>query len=407
MYDLPGLGAYYAAADRNTASSTQELKQMLSMAQITGAMQKVRRQTRLGEMAELAAGDTGDPMQTGPTVDAGARMDATGVNPLTAPAPAPAPRQRYTAEQVTQGRSAAIQSRIDYLNHAADQLEAAGVIDASEKYRNKALEYSKLLPTYHATERETVLPDGRRGLVKINSFGEEAPASFTPAAKQGEPDGLLTNLGIDRSNPLYRQTMLARARKLATHQPASSNTVINAGPRAFETALGKLDAEKIGEWRKNAEAGQTMLGTVTNLRNAVRRGVYSGGTANLQVEAANLINGLTGFTPRGLPGSQLFDAEASKLVLDSIKQLGANPSNADRDFIAKTIPQLATSPQARDALIAFLESKAMRNIDLYQRADEYARQNHGLGGFPAFTAPAAPSGGANIEDLVRKYSGGR
>ena len=169
--------------------------------------------------------------------------------------------------------------------------------------------------------------------------------------------------------------------KAAAGRPNVNSTVINAGPKAFDTELGKMDAEKIGEFRKNAEAGQNMLGTVSNLRDAISKGVYSGGLANQKEAAANLINGITGITPTNLPGSQLFNAEASKLVLDSIKLLGANPSNADREFINKTVPQLATSPQARDQLISYLEQKANKNIELYKRADSYARQNKGLGGF--------------------------
>ena len=182
-------------------------------------------------------------------------------------------------------------------------------------------------------------------------------------------------------------------------RPNVNSTVINAGPKAFETELGKLDAEKLGEFRKNAESGQSMLGTVQNLREAVKKGVYSGGLADQKTAVANLINGITGVTPKALPGSQLFNAEASKLVLDSIKMLGANPSNADREFINKTVPQLATSPEARDALINYLEQKASKNIDLYKRADSFARQNRGLGGFDYIGGGAA----GGVDALLEKY----
>ena len=194
---------------------------------------------------------------------------------------------------------------------------------------------------------------------------------------------LMEQAGIDPASPQGRQMLMGALNKSTSHAPAASvsTTLVNAGPKAFDTELGKMDAEKLGEFRKNAEAGQGMLGTVANLRDAIGKGVYSGGLADQKTAAANLINGITGKTPKSLPGSQLFDAEASKLVLDSIKLLGANPSNADRDFINKTVPQLAPSPQARDALISYLEQKAKKNIELFQKADSYARQNKGLGGF--------------------------
>ena len=72
---------------------------------------------------------------------------------------------------------------------------------------------------------------------------------------------------------------------------------------------------------------------------------------------------------------------SSKLILDQVKTLGANPSNADREFIEKTVPNLSTSATARAQLLDFMEKKAKGNIDLYKRADSHARKNSGLNGF--------------------------
>lgn len=203
-----------------------------------------------------------------------------------------------------------------------------------------------------------------------------------------------------KPNPAYQNYEMGKAR---AGKPDINSTVINAGPKAFETELGKLDAEQLGEWRKNAMSGQQTLGIVENLRGAIKEGVYSGGGAQAKTAVANLINGITGATPKALPGSQLFNAESSKLILEKVKQLGANPSNADRDFIEKTVPNLATSPQARDALIGFLEKKATEQIDLYKKADAHARQNNGLKGFNMLQTPS-PQG--NVMDFNSLPKGG-
>lgn len=173
----------------------------------------------------------------------------------------------------------------------------------------------------------------------------------------------------------------------AVSKPPINNVttqVSNSGPKAFETALGQADAKQLGEWRDAALSADSSLGIVRNLRSAEQRGVYSGGGAQVKTAVANLINGITGAEMKSLPGSQLFNAEASKLVLDKIKTLGANPSNADRDFIEKTVPNLTHSKEARDALINFIEQRANEAIDTFQRADRHARANHGLSGFNAF-----------------------
>ena len=179
----------------------------------------------------------------------------------------------------------------------------------------------------------------------------------------------------------------AKSAVAAAGRPNISSTVINAGPKAFETELGKLDAEQLGKWRSAAEASNGALSVVQNLRNAEAQGAYSGAGADAKLAGARVIETITGNTPKGQVGSELYNAESKKLILESIKGLGANPSNADREFIEKTVPQLATSAQARKSMADFMEKKAMTQIQLYQRADKYARENRGLGGFEAITMP--------------------
>lgn len=214
--------------------------------------------------------------------------------------------------------------------------------------------------------------------VGVNPFD---PANAGRAIPNPNKPFSLNAQGQAMPNNAYQQYELQKA---AAGAARTQNNLINAGPKAFEVELGKLDAEQLGKMRTGAEAAYSTLNTVNNLRDAVQKGTYSGGGANLKLEAARIINGISGVTPKGLPGSELFNAESSKLVLDSIKGLGANPSNADREFIEKTVPQLGNSPQARDALIGFLEQKAGNQLNLYKQADQYARANRGLGGFNQF-----------------------
>ncbi len=180
------------------------------------------------------------------------------------------------------------------------------------------------------------------------------------------------------ANPSFQRYELDKA---AAGAARNNNTVINAGPKAFETELGKLDAEKLGQFRTAAEAGQSTLQTVASLRAAEKSGVFDGGGAPAKTALANMVYGITGVEMKELPGSQMFNAQASKLILDQVKTLGANPSNADREFIEKTVPNLSTSATARAQLLDFMEKKAKGNIDLYKRADSHARKNSGLNGF--------------------------
>lgn len=223
-------------------------------------------------------------------------------------------------------------------------------------------------------------------LVPVTEYGD-TPQGVKPMDKTGNPFSDLVVRGADGgivpNAPLVGvKTGIARAGKPEV-------TVNSFGPKAFETELGKLDAEQLGKWRDNAQTANNTLATVQALRDADKQGAYSGGGANAKLAAANIINGFTGATPKGLVGSQLYNAEASKLVLDKVKTLGANPSNADREFIEKTVPQLATSAEARKQMANYLESQAGKAIDLYKRADTHARTNSGLKGFDIISSPAS------------------
>lgn len=158
-------------------------------------------------------------------------------------------------------------------------------------------------------------------------------------------------------------------------------TVVNKGAEAFDVELAKLDAKQLDQWRDKAEQANQSLATARKLRDAEAKGAYAGGLADSKLAAANLINGITGIQPKGLVGSQLYNAEASKLVLEHIKQLGANPSNADREFIEKTVPRLATSKEARQQLVNFIEKSAGKTVNTFNQMNEYARKNRGLSGY--------------------------
>lgn len=178
---------------------------------------------------------------------------------------------------------------------------------------------------------------------------------------------------------------------------ATNVSLSNVGPKAFEGELGKLDAEQLGKWRDGAMTAQSTISTAQRLDDAAANGAYSGGAANLKMTVGSYINGLTGATPKGQIGSELYTAEANNLILSQIKALGTNPSNADLAFIQKTVPQLSTNAEARKQMTQFMREKAQASIGLYKRADEHARKNSGLGGFNVIE----PAG--SIDDLVNKY----
>jgi len=237
-----------------------------------------------------------------------------------------------------------------------------------------------------------------RSKMEVSSGGAVFdPYAIKPGAFLADPNKpmMMTAGGAVPNIPFQNYEM----GKAAAGASRTTNQLINAGPKAFETELGKLDAKQLDEWRNGALAAKNTILTAKKLDDAAANGAYSGGAANLKMTVGSYINGLTGATPKGQIGSELYTAEANNLILAQIKQLGTNPSNADLAFIQKTVPQLSTNAEARKQMTQFMREKAQSSIELYQRADTHARKNSGLGGFQDIQS----SGG--VDDLVKKYGG--
>jgi len=239
---------------------------------------------------------------------------------------------------------------------------------------------------------------GKEELISVNGqlVGKLSGKPYGAAIpKQADAPNLANDLLVpDGKGGMKVNTPLVQAKQsiAAAGKSVNSNTVINKGPDAFNVELAKLDAKQLDQWRDKAETARNSLGTVERLRAAETEGAYSGGLANQKVGAANLLNGITGITVPGLVGSQKYNAEASKLVLDHVKALGANPSNADREFIEKTVPQLASSKEARQALVDYIEEQSRKSISTFELMDNHARTKGGLSGFkyPSTTSAPAP-----------------
>lgn len=241
--------------------------------------------------------------------------------------------------------------------------------------------------------------DSNGTLIPTTKYGKaEGVPSIGPS---GNPYKDLLVAGPD-GKPVVNEPMYEAKSRIANAGAArNSTTVINAGPKAFETELGKLDAGQLEKWRGDAQTAQSLLGTIDSLRQAEKTGAYSGGGADTRLAVSNMIEGWTGIVPKGLVGSQVYNAEANKLILDRVKALGANPSNADREFIQKTVPQLANNSEARKQMADWMEQKAKKTINLYKKADAYARENSGLKGFHDIGDDAPSQEGIPTQDAIR------
>ncbi len=345
-----------------------------------------RRQTALQEtMRDYSGALQGSPAQYAPSMAFAPNEDGSPRMVETSPAVSP-DRDKAFAVLLKNPDTAKVA-----LAAQLAQLGKTPQWKVTERFNEKTGKEEKVL--FNESNPTEIMPFGgqKASKMEVGPAGQAYdPYSIKPGEVLQDPNKpFVVSNGQVVPNPSFQSYEINKARAGAAR---NNNTVINAGPKAFETELGKLDAEKLGQFRTAAEAGQSTLQTVGSLRSAEKSGVFDGGGAAAKTAAANMLYGITGVEMKELPGSQMFNAQASKLILDQVKTLGANPSNADREFIEKTVPNLSTSATARAQLLDFMEKKAKSQIELYKKADSHARKNSGLSGFDYLDADQDLSG---------------
>jgi hypothetical protein len=227
---------------------------------------------------------------------------------------------------------------------------------------------------------------------------------FDPTANRGKGAPLYTNVAPDKPTDDQKEYAAAVAQgykgtlfdflQSKKNPPVNINLPANKYPNAFQEALGKSDAAKLDEYRKAADTGVGMVRTLDQLRK-LNPTAMSGGGAQSRAVVSNWLAGWTGIQvtdPKVLSDTQQYNAIVSKSILDALGgSLGAGVSNADVAFIKDTVPKLEYSPEAREALINYMQTRAKQNIDLYQKAREYGEKNGGLKGFMPYDAELAPT----------------
>lgn len=176
---------------------------------------------------------------------------------------------------------------------------------------------------------------------------------------------MLKQSGIDPASPQGQAIIRARIQKETTHAPGT-NVNVNAGPKAFDADLGKFAVDAFAKQRESAQAAAGVLQSIGEIRKAVQGGAYQGAGAELKLGAAKALGALgMPYDANTVANTELFNAQAKSFVLNTIKTLGPNPSNADREFIEQTIPRLQTDPTALPQLLAFMERKAGSEVTRY------------------------------------------
>jgi hypothetical protein len=274
-----------------------------------------------------------------------------------------------------------------FLNQQGDAAGARQAVMAAEAQKQKLATLEKTESEAAKNLREKAMPTSTLGKLLFEK-------------------GELVRAGVPPNDPrilAYDKAIAAEGQGKGT-----SITVDQRGQTAFATGLGAEDAKRVTNADKLIESASGTLQTLKEMADKDTLGVVSGTGANARIEVLKFLDtaGFTTPAEKGkLANSENFNKLTGDLVLERIKMLGTNPSNADRDFIKAIVPQLESSATARKQLINYMATKANGVIKEASALSAYGRKNQGLGGYTPtiplidITVPKRDLSSYSIEEL--------
>ena len=244
-------------------------------------------------------------------------------------------------------------------------------------------------------------PDGTMQRVGFTDYGSTVDTGRATAKELSNINGVATDMWNAQNGQVLAQDPNAPfqvgpdgrpvantayqdyAKQKAAAGAARTNVMVDTAPKAFWSDFGKQASDQVFKERDGAQAAAATLQGIGEIRKAVEGGAYQGAGADYKLAAAKALGALGAqIAPEQVANSEQFNAIANQFVLNSIKGLGANPSNADREFIEKTVPRLSTDPGALPQLLNFMETKAKATIDSYNSKIKSIQQQPGAGFMP-------------------------
>lgn len=185
-----------------------------------------------------------------------------------------------------------------------------------------------------------------------------APFAQAIMAKELEREGSRVRPLSEAEKKIYPGAVAVEASGKPIFPPAQTQVNLSTVANPVLEGVGK----QIVEQRKSANvAAAETIPAIHDARAALDEGAITGAFADPRVFAQK-VGALLGLDPAKAANTEVLRAALGNQVLGSIKSLGANPSNADRDYIEKVM----------GGQIALEEGSMRRILDIQEK---YARQS--------------------------------
>ena len=197
-------------------------------------------------------------------------------------------------------------------------------------------------------------------------------------------------------------------------KPPQVNVRLPEQEKAFETGLGKAQADRIMDDQKVAQDARGIIDTVQQGRQLLQSGAITGFGAEFLTQIGSALNQIgINFAEDAVANTQAFAANMAQNVGRIIKQFGAGTglSNADREYAEKMAGgKITLDRKAIDRILDINERAARNVIGAHNRRVQGIKTNVPLTvemppgppaaapipGTPAAAAPAAPAAARQV-----------
>lgn len=297
-------------------------------------------------------------------------------------------------------------------NKVAQELTTSEEFGSPEYYRQLADQYRQagmLQSAVVAADKADSVLKQRLDKVKAK-FGSISPKDYGSAVPQiGRLYDAYALAKTDGERSVIekqiRSAMQRGSDEVAKQLGMQQMGVERAKLQAAEEAQVNKDLTKLYS-DANSQAVE-LLGLYENVVSKIDEGTINFGVgASIKTRAQNLAIAL------GLASAEVKEIVANteaagaligNMMLARIKQLGTNPSNADRDFLLQTLPSITNSEDAVRAMIEYMKLKADAAVADAQAKEKFANKHKEENGYKSLVGYVDTEAFKKLDDFFKKY----
>lgn len=286
------------------------------------------------------------------------------------------------------------------------------VLAASDPYRAVK---APTLKTVKADEELVSVPAGG-GAPSVLATGKSKKDPFVKVMEEA---------GIDPQSPKGQALLNQYLQTKSTHAPANQQTVVMKEEGAEAATVGKGFGEQFLALQKDGLEAQNKLAALQRMRQLMQ-GWSTGKLTPVLKDIAAYASELGIKLDPNLGPKEAFESLSNEMAMQARNPSGGAGmpgamSDADREFLKNTVPNLSKSPQGNLLIMETQRRLAQRAIDVAKFAAEYRRKNGKMdtnfqtellawaNAHPLFAdlsprgrTTAPPTGTGSVDDLVKR-----